>query len=138
MGYVSFVVRISMSNWNKGGYDEKAEKNTFFFDGGLADCPVRSRFHLPVSAAMPACSETVVPYGFFYIGNADNGKYMQMDNNDGPNYNTIGAFMELWDYDGRDMQRWLILPRNGGYYQIANVQSGLSLAVQEITRLLFI
>lgn len=39
--------------------------------------------------------------------------------------------MELWGYHGRDMQRWGILSRGNGYYQIFNVQSGWTLAVQD-------
>lgn len=86
---------------------------------------------LSASAAMPVFSGTSITDDCFYIENAEVGKFMQVDNDDDPNYNTNGSIMELWDYDGRNMQRWRIIARGNGYYQIANAQSGLSLAVQQ-------
>ena len=80
-------------------------------------------FDLDVSAAMPKFSGTSLSDGWFYIQNADAGKYMQIDDGDSPNYNTSGAFMELWGYDGKDPQRWRIVSLSNGYYHIISAKA---------------
>ena len=87
-------------------------------------------FTLPTSAAMPKFSGTSISDGWFYIENADNGKYMQIDDGQAPSYSASGAFMELWGYNGQDQQRWRIVSLSNGYYHIISEKSGLFLSVQ--------
>ncbi len=77
---------------------------------------------------MVARSATI-PAGIYYIQNSKLANYMQIDDNDSPNYNTEGAFMELWPLDGEQYQQWEIINLYTGYYLIKSVKSGKLLGV---------
>ncbi len=68
--------------------------------------------------------------GIYFIRNKETEKYMQIDNDDEPNYNTNGSIMELWDFDVGDYQRWNVIHDSDGYYKILSVKSGLALSVE--------
>ncbi len=72
----------------------------------------------------------VVDEGIYFFKNKEVGKYMQIDDNDGSAYNTSGAIMELWDFDGGDYQKWQLIHIGDGYYKILSVESGMALCVQ--------
>lgn len=71
----------------------------------------------------------VVDEGIYFIKNKEVGKYMQIDDNDDPDYNTSGSHMELWDYDGGGYQRWELIHIGDGYYEIVSEKSGMALCV---------
>ena len=59
--------------------------------------------------------------GRFFIKNAELNNYMQIDDNSDVTQN--GAFLELWDFDGEDYQRWDIIHVINGFYKIASLAS---------------
>lgn len=65
--------------------------------------------------------------GTHFFQNVQLGKYMQVNNNDKPNYSTNGAIMELWDFDGKDYQKMNLTHVIDGYYKICPEASGLAL-----------
>ena len=73
----------------------------------------------------------VVEEGVYYIENKEFGKYMQIDDNEEPDYDDVGAFMELWDFSGHKYQRWQLVHIINGYYKIISVQSGLALCIEK-------
>lgn len=72
----------------------------------------------------------VIDEGAYYFKNKEVGKYMQIDDNDEPDYSTSGELMELWDFDGGDYQKWNLIHLNDGYYKIISFKSGMALSVQ--------
>lgn len=65
----------------------------------------------------------VVDEGIYFIKNKEFGKYIQIDDDDGPKYDTSGSIMELWDFDGGDYQKWNLIHIKDGYYKITSPQS---------------
>lgn len=63
--------------------------------------------------------------GTYFFENAKLGKYMQIDDNSNPS--DVGAFLELWEFDGELYQQWDITYLHNGYYRISSKASGLSL-----------
>ncbi len=72
----------------------------------------------------------VVDEGIYFFKNKEVGKYMQIDDNDGPNYNTSGSHIELWDFNGENYQKWQIIHIRDGYYEILSAKSGLAVCVK--------
>lgn len=74
----------------------------------------------------------VVLNGTYYIKNIEySGKYLQIDDNDGPNFNTEGQHMEIWAFNGGEEQQWVITYLSDiGYHTIISVKSGKALSVQ--------
>ena len=73
-----------------------------------------------------------LPYeeGTYFIQNKAYGDYLQIDNNQAPNYSGSGARMEVWTFDGGAQQKWNLIHVVDGYYQIVSEQSNLALTVQ--------
>lgn len=71
----------------------------------------------------------VIDEGIYFFKNKEVGKYMQIDDNDGSAYDTSGAIMELWGFDGGDYQKWQLIHVGDGYYKILSVKSGMALCV---------
>ena len=71
----------------------------------------------------------VIDEGIYFFKNKEINKYMQIDNNDGPNYGTSGVGMEIWSFDGGDYQKWQLIHVGDGYYKILSVKSGMALCV---------
>lgn len=69
----------------------------------------------------------LVDEGTYFFQNVQLGKYMQVNNNDKPNYSINGAIMELWDFDGEDYQKMNLTHVIDGYYKICPEASGLAL-----------
>ena len=67
--------------------------------------------------------------GIYFFKNREVGKYIQVDNDDAPGHDTSGSIMELWDYNGRDYQKWNLVHVGDGYYEILSVKSGMALCV---------
>ncbi|MBP3370863.1 MAG: RICIN domain-containing protein [Clostridia bacterium] len=66
--------------------------------------------------------------GTYFFNNVEyDDKFMQIDNNASPSEN--GAFMELWDFDGEDYQKWSLVHVGDWYYKIVSVASGKALTV---------
>lgn len=72
---------------------------------------------------------TEMPNGTYFIQNKEYGKCMQIDDNNAPNYNSSGAIMEQWTYNGRDYQKWVITLLDNGYYKIISEKSNGALSV---------
>lgn len=75
----------------------------------------------------------VLPFqnGTYFIKNREFDRYLQIDNNDSPDYDTAGAIMEQWEFDGGAYQKWTLTSLNNGYYKIISAQSGKALTVAE-------
>ena len=66
--------------------------------------------------------------GTYFFNNVEyDDKFMQINNNASPSEN--GAFMELWDFDGEDYQKWSLVHVGDWYYKIVSVASGKALTV---------
>ena len=81
------------------------------------------------AASVDMSPSAVIPDGIYYIKNKQLGVYLQVNDDDAPNYSTVSEFMELHSYDGGDYQKWRITHTSNGYYKIANVKSGYVLCV---------
>ncbi len=74
----------------------------------------------------------IVDEDTYYIRNIELEKYVQIDNNDsGNNYNSQGAILELWDWRGHDIQKWIFEYLHNGYYAIKSYKSNLVILVDE-------
>ena len=67
--------------------------------------------------------------GTYFIQNRHYGKYIQVDDNDAPNYSNNGGVMEQWSFDGENYQRWNFTHVGNGYYKITSVISGYAITV---------
>ena len=71
-----------------------------------------------------------IPFsGTYFIKNRQRKQYVQINDNERPDYSDSGAHMELWDYTGGDYQKWNITEVSLGYYKIVSEMSGLALSV---------
>ena len=69
--------------------------------------------------------------GIYYIENAKwTGKYLQITNNDSPNYSSSGAIAKIYNYNVASLQMWHFTYLHNGYYKIISVKSGLSLSIK--------
>ena len=68
--------------------------------------------------------------GIYFVKNSEYSYFMQIDNNDAPNYSTEKAKMELWDFNGEKHQAWQLTYLNNGYYRISSLKSEKALSVQ--------
>lgn len=73
-----------------------------------------------------------LPYeeGTYFIQNKAYETYLQIDNDQAPNYSASGAGMEAWEFDGGTQQKWNLIHVIDGYYKIISEQSNLALTVQ--------
>ncbi len=67
--------------------------------------------------------------GIYYIENKECLMYLQIDDDEGPNYSTENAITEVWPFDGNNYQRWQITHRGNGYYSIISPISGKVLSI---------
>lgn len=88
-------------------------------------------FILPVSASNleDAALQTTFVTAEYYIRNRHYPRYVQVDDNDKPDYSTSGSILEQWSFCGGEHQRWTIQSVGGGYYKIENVKSGMAISV---------
>lgn len=66
--------------------------------------------------------------GTYWVRNRQLGNYMQIDNNAAAS--TSGAILELFDYDGSNVQKWVFTHVGNGYYSIKSAASNLYVTVQ--------
>lgn len=73
----------------------------------------------------------IIPFaeGTYYIKNVYYGSYVQVDDNDAPNYSTNGGKAEIHLFDGGKYQRWVITHIENGYYKITSNVSGYAITV---------
>lgn len=76
-------------------------------------------------------SNVLVKDGTYYIKNYSLKNYMQIDNDDKPDYTTDGAIIELWGKNEEDHQKWYFEYLHNGYYLIKNIASGKVLTIAE-------
>ncbi|MBO4860889.1 MAG: Ig-like domain-containing protein [Clostridia bacterium] len=67
--------------------------------------------------------------GVYYIESKEYSMYLQIDDDEGPNYSTENAITEVWPFDGNNYQRWQITHRGNGYYSIISPISGKVLSI---------
>lgn len=72
----------------------------------------------------------LVSEGDYFIKNKETEMYMQIDNDDDPDYSTSESIMEIWGFDGGLYQKWSFVHIGDGYYKIISRKSGLALCVQ--------
>ena len=71
---------------------------------------------------------TEIPEGTYFIRNKKLGNYLQIDDN--VSASESNAIMELWEFDGKNYQRWVFTHLGDGYYSIVSAASALALSVQ--------
>lgn len=77
-------------------------------------------------------SNLIIDEDTYYIRNIELDECVQIDNNDsGNNYNSQGAILELWDWRGHDIQKWIFEYLHNGYYAIKSYKSNLVISVDE-------
>lgn len=67
--------------------------------------------------------------GTFLIKNRHYEKFIQVDNNDAPNYANNGGIIEQWTYDGGNYQKWKFEYISAGYYKILSAVSDYAITV---------
>ena len=67
--------------------------------------------------------------GTYFIQNREQEFYMQIDDNDAPNYSNNGGNMEIRSFDGANYQRWVFTYVGTGYYKITSPISGFAITV---------
>ncbi len=72
-----------------------------------------------------------VENGTYFINNSKwMLKYLQIDNNESPNYMTDGAIMQIYDCYNGSHQKWILTYLHNGYYKILSAKSGKALSVK--------
>ena len=67
--------------------------------------------------------------GTWFIQNRHESLYMQVDDDDEPNYANDGGIAEVRSFDGADYQRWIFTNAGDGYYKITSKISGYAVTV---------
>ena len=67
--------------------------------------------------------------GTYFIQNRHESLYMQVDDDDAPNYTNNGGIAEIHEFDGAEYQRWVFTNAGGGTYKITSKISGYALTV---------
>lgn len=67
--------------------------------------------------------------GAYFIKNAERSLFLQVDDNDSPNYSNNGGIMEIWPYDGKNYQEWVFTYVGEGYYSIKSAANGYAITV---------
>ena len=68
--------------------------------------------------------------GTYYIKNKGSSRYLQIDNNQAPNYSNSGSFMEQHEINGQSHQHWTFISLENGYHKIISAKSGLALSIK--------
>ncbi len=102
---------------------------TSYLNAGVCNITV---VHKPTGVTRVVTVNVVIDYeGTYFLQNSKYDEhYLQVDNNDAPNYSTSGTKMELWKFDGGDYQKWNFTWISGEYYKITSDKSGLALSVR--------
>ena len=65
----------------------------------------------------------------WFIQNRHESLYMQVDDDDEPNYTNDGGIAEIHSFDGADYQKWIFTNAGDGYYKITSKISGYAVTV---------
>lgn len=98
---------------------------------GVSSGTVTITGRLTIDSSITVCytlNVTEIPNGIYYIKNRETGRYVQPDNDDGPEYN-IDGILEQMPYDGGFYQRWAFTHSGDGYYKIMCVHNGFYITV---------
>ena len=78
-----------------------------------------------------SCMVTIIPIEekTYFIQNRHYGKYIQVDNDDAPNYSKDGGLIEQFGFDGEYYQRWIFTHVGNGYYRITSAVSGHAVTI---------
>ena len=78
-----------------------------------------------------SCMVTIIPIKekTYFIQNRHYGKYIQVDNDDAPNYSKDGGIIEQFGFDGEYYQRWIFTHVGNGYYRITSAVSGHAVTI---------
>ena len=72
----------------------------------------------------------LVANGEYFIASRESGdKYIQVDNDDAPNYTNDGGIIEQWTFDDGTYQKWRITHIENDYYSIVSSISGYAITV---------
>ena len=94
---------------------------------------------ITVSCTVPSTGELLqateriyvtIPNGSYFIENRETGKYVQPDNDDGPDYTNKGILEEML-LDVGHHQYWNFTYLGSGYYKITCVKNGYAITVPE-------
>ena len=72
---------------------------------------------------------TGVDNGSYFLENPKHEQYMQINDNDAPDYNNNGGIAEIHPFDGGDYQRWVFTHVEYGYYKITSKKNGYAVTV---------
>ena len=67
--------------------------------------------------------------GVYFLQNRQTEGYMQVDDDDAPNYTNNGGIMEIHPFDGENCQRWDLFYLGDGYYRMESTVSGYAVTV---------
>ena len=67
--------------------------------------------------------------GTWFIQNRHESLYMQVDDDDEPNYTNDGGIAEVRSFNGADYQKWIFTNAGDGYYKITSKISGYAVTV---------
>ena len=67
--------------------------------------------------------------GTYFIKNRQREYYVQIDDDDAPNYSNNGGIMEIFPFGGANYQRWTLTNVGNGYYKITSPVSGYAITV---------
>ncbi len=65
----------------------------------------------------------------YFLQNRQTEGYMQVDDDDAPNYTNNGGIMEIHPQDGENCQRWDLFYLGDGYYRMESAVSGYAVTV---------
>ena len=65
----------------------------------------------------------------WFIQNRHESLYMQVDDDDEPNYINDGGIAEIRSFNGADYQKWIFTNAGDGYYKITSKISGYAVTV---------
>ncbi len=122
-------VRFSVSAWD-GSSTNLATIDT---NGNVTvNGAGRFRIHMTYAGAPTSWYGNVTARladGVYFLQNRQTERYMQVDDDDAPNYTNNGGIMEIHPLDGESYQRWNLSYFGDGYYRITSSVSGYAVTV---------
>ncbi len=122
-------VRFSVSAWD-GSSTNLATIDT---NGNVTvNGAGRFRIHMTYAGAPTSWYGNVTARladGVYFLQNRQTERYMQVDDDDAPNYTNNGGIMEIHPLDGESYQRWNLSYLGDGYYRITSSVSGYAVTV---------
>lgn len=123
-------VRYSVAAWDSSSADNLA---TVDADGNVTvNGAGRFRIQMTYAGAPKSWYGNVTARltdGVYLLQNRQMERYMQVDDDDAPNYTNNGGIMEIHPLDGDNYQRWNLSFLGDGYYRITSSVSGYAVTV---------